>query len=52
MATKKETREKKKARKGLTLAYTLTGIAILVVVIYMTFWFNFEFPKTFHIFGR
>ncbi len=52
MTTKKEMLEKKKAHKGLMLAYILTGIAILVVIIYMAFWFNFEFPKTIHIFGR
>ena len=49
---KKEALEKKRARKSLMLAYILTGAAILVVIVYIAFWFNFEFPKTFHIFGR
>lgn len=44
--------EKKKASRALTLAYILTGIAILVVIAYTVFWFNYEFPKTVHMFGR
>jgi len=45
---KKELLEKKKAGKGLMLAYILTGIAILVVTAYVVFWLNNEFPKTIH----
>lgn len=43
---KKETLEKKKASKSLSIAYILTGVAILVVVGYLIFWYNNEAFKT------
>ena len=42
---KKETLEKKKASRGLLLAYMLMGIVVLAVIIYVIIWWNYEFPK-------
>lgn len=43
---KKETLEKKKANKSLLIAYILMGIAVLIEVVHLIFWYNNEAFKT------
>jgi flagellar basal body-associated protein FliL len=43
---KKETLEKKKARKSLLIAFILTGVAALAVIACLIFWYNNEAFKT------